>query len=74
MLRQSAWRELVDEYFAAKVAPLEGWPRAYTAWAHDGMLEIKAAANREEARQFDEQSKRAGGGPNFTGRKSAKRG
>lgn len=75
MLRLPAWRSLVDEYFAAKVAPLEGWPRAYTAWAHDGMLEIRAAANREEARRFDEQTKRgAGGGPNFTGRKSAKRG
>lgn len=73
MLRLPAWRALVDRYFASKVSALDGWPAAYSAWAHDAMLEVRAAASREEAREFDEGLKRgARGGPNFSGRRAAK--
>lgn len=75
MLRAPAWRSIVDAFVSAKVSPLSGWPDSYTAFAHEGMLELHAAVRREDERRIQSASSgSSSGGPSFSGRRVARGG
>lgn len=71
MLRAPTWRAIVDAFVASKVSPLQEWPEGYTAFAHEGMVELHAAVRKEDERRAREASGRPGG-PVFSGRRSAR--
>lgn len=53
LIRSPAWRAIVRRWEASKVAPLEGWPSAYLAWAVEAIAALdlemhKAARERAE--------------------------
>lgn len=73
LTRVAFWRSCVDRYFAALISPLAGWPDSHTAVAHDCMVELKVALNREDRRKADAATQDAsGGGPDFSGRRTAR--
>ena len=61
MLKNPSWRTLVERYIAASVSPLQDWPEGYTAWAHDGIVELRIAIRAEEDRQLRERQKQGSG-------------
>lgn len=71
MLRTAAWRALVERYLAAKIAPIQGWPNGFSAWAYDAMLELHMAVREEDERKVREASG-SSGGPNFSGRRASR--
>lgn len=63
LLRNTAWRGLVDVYVQAQISPLAGWPDAYSAWAVHGMTALRLAVRREEMRQAKAQAPGGDGRP-----------
>ncbi len=66
-LRVRAWAAVVSLYLAAQVAPIVGWPDAFTAHAFDSFLALKQAVNEDTERRMRE-SRAASGGPSYSGR------
>lgn len=62
MLRNRAWRALVERYISATVSPLAGFPAEYTAWAYEAFIDLKVAIKTEEARQDAERRRLPSGG------------
>lgn len=48
------WRLIVGLHEAAEIAPLSGWPDAYSMWAFDGLRAIRSRQADERARQLRE--------------------
>ncbi len=73
MLQVRAWRGVVDLFIAAKVSPLAGFPEDRPAYIHDGLIELHCAVRSEEERKSRAVSRNPGG-PQFTGRKTTRKG
>ncbi len=60
MVQERAWQDCVDLYRGAQISPLSGFPEAFTAWAFDALVELKAAVQADEVRRIKEAQKTAG--------------
>lgn len=65
MLRNRAWRALVERYISATISPLAGFPAEYTAWAYEAFIDLKVAIKAEEARQDAERKRVPPSGPSW---------
>jgi hypothetical protein len=71
MTRDPMWERIVERYVAAQVSPLADYPDDYTPLGVRGLVAIKVAVREEDDRRMREQTKRPGG-PQWTGRTSAR--